>query len=69
VFPAYGWFDGFAGRQIAAFSNGVGAVVSFFVLSGFVLARSLDANSNPVRVFRARMGFSHSLRALPDFLT
>lgn len=52
--PAHGWFDGFASRLIAAFSNGIGAVVTFFVLSGFVLARSLDANSNPVRFFRNR---------------
>jgi peptidoglycan/LPS O-acetylase OafA/YrhL len=36
-------------------SNGFGAVVTFFVLSGFVLARSLDGNSDPVRFFRHRV--------------
>jgi peptidoglycan/LPS O-acetylase OafA/YrhL len=53
--PAYGWFDDFASRLILACSNGTGAVVTFFVLSGFVLARSLDANSDPVRFFRNRL--------------
>jgi exopolysaccharide production protein ExoZ len=53
--PANGWFDGFASRLIAACSNGAGAVVTFFVLSGFVLARSLDVNSDPVRFFRNRL--------------
>jgi len=53
--PAYGWLDGFASRLIAASSNGLGAVVTFFVLSGFVLARSLDANSDSVRFFRNRL--------------
>jgi len=52
--PAFGWFDGFAFRILTAFFNGFGAVVTFFVLSGFVLARSLDANSNPTRFFRNR---------------
>src|SRR5260370_28199447 len=45
--PAFGWFDGFAFRILTALLNGFGAVVIFFVLSGFVLARSLDANSDP----------------------
>ena len=53
--PAYGRFDSFVSRLIAASSNGTGAVVTFFVLSGFVLARSLDANSDPVRFFRSRL--------------
>jgi len=53
--PAYGWLDGFAGQVIAAFSNGTGAVVTFFVLSGFVLARSLDSSPDPVRFFRNRL--------------
>jgi peptidoglycan/LPS O-acetylase OafA/YrhL len=53
--PAYGWFDGFIYRTLAAFMNGVGAVVVFFVLSGFVLARSLDSNPDPVRFFRSRL--------------
>jgi len=53
--PAYSRFDSFVSRLIAASSNGTGAVVTFFVLSGFVLARSLDANSDPVRFFRSRL--------------
>ena len=53
--PAYGWFDSYASRLISAFSNGIGAVVTFFVLSGFVLARSLALNSDPVRFFRNRL--------------
>src|SRR6266404_564785 len=52
--PAFGWFDRLAFRILTAFFNGFGAVVIFFVLSGFVLARSLDANSNPTRFFRNR---------------
>jgi peptidoglycan/LPS O-acetylase OafA/YrhL len=52
---AYNWFDGLAFRTVTALSNGVGAVVTFFVLSGFVLARSLDGNSDPVRFFRNRV--------------
>lgn len=47
--PMYGWIDGLAYRTLVALSNGVGAVVTFFVLSGFVLARSLDSNSDPIR--------------------
>jgi peptidoglycan/LPS O-acetylase OafA/YrhL len=35
--------------------NGFGAVVTFFVLSGFVLARSLDGHPDPVRFFRNRV--------------
>lgn len=53
--PAYGWFDGFIYRTLAAFMNGVGAVVIFFVLSGFVLARSLDSNPDPIKFFRGRL--------------
>ena len=51
----YGWFDGLALKAVSAVSNGFGAVVTFFVLSGFVLARSLDGNSDPVRFFRNRV--------------
>src|ERR1700722_11114609 len=51
----YGWFDGLAVRAISSLSNGIGAVVPFFVLSGFVLARSLDGNPDPVRFFRNRV--------------
>lgn len=36
------------------FANGLGAVVAFFVISGFVLSRSLAANGDPVRFFRNR---------------
>jgi exopolysaccharide production protein ExoZ len=53
--PTYGWFDGFVSQLFSAFSNGTGAVVTFFVLSGFVLARSLDSNPDPVRFFRNRL--------------
>jgi exopolysaccharide production protein ExoZ len=53
--PPNGRFDDHASQLIAAFSNGTGAVVTFFVLSGFVLARSLDRNSDPVRFFRNRL--------------
>ncbi len=53
--PAYGWFDWLGYRMLGALSNGVGAVVTFFVLSGFVLARSLDRNSELVRFFRNRV--------------
>lgn len=51
-------FDGldrFANKLFAAIANGTGAVVTFFVLSGFVLARSLDANPDPVRFVRNRV--------------
>ncbi len=53
--PASGWLDEFAYQVFAAFSNGTGAVVIFFVLSGFVLARSLDCNSDPIRFLRHRV--------------
>lgn len=52
---ANGWLDKMAGRLIGACANGTGAVVTFFVLSGFVLARSLDGNSDPVRFLRNRL--------------
>jgi exopolysaccharide production protein ExoZ len=50
-----GWLDMIAHRLIIACTNGTGSVVTFFVLSGFVLARSLDRNSDPVRFFRHRL--------------
>lgn len=53
--PANGWLDGFANKLFAAATNGTGAVVTFFVLSGFVLARSLDANPDPARFVRNRV--------------
>jgi exopolysaccharide production protein ExoZ len=52
--PATGAVDALAFRAFMGVSNGIGAVVAFFVLSGFVLARSLDNNSNSVRYFRNR---------------
>jgi peptidoglycan/LPS O-acetylase OafA/YrhL len=52
---AYNWFDGFAWRVLTAVANGTGAVVIFFVLSGFVLARSLESNADPVRFLRNRV--------------
>ena len=52
---AYNWFDSFAWRVLTAVANGTGAVVVFFVLSGFVLARSLESNSDPVRFLRNRV--------------
>jgi peptidoglycan/LPS O-acetylase OafA/YrhL len=53
--PAASWLDAMIYRGFVAFMNGTGAVVAFFVISGFVLARSLD-NKNPdtVRFFRNR---------------
>jgi hypothetical protein len=35
--------------RCGAVANGYGAVVAFFVISGFVLARSLDRNGDPIR--------------------
>ena len=52
--PPYNAVDAFAFGVFSALSNGIGAVVIFFVLSGFVLARSLDGNSDPIRFFRNR---------------
>jgi len=44
---------------IEALSNGYGAVVAFFVISGFVLAGSLDRNFDIVRFVKARVfGFT-----------
>lgn len=40
---------------IKALSNGYGAVVAFFVISGFVLARSLDRNFSGPRFVRGRI--------------
>jgi peptidoglycan/LPS O-acetylase OafA/YrhL len=52
---ANGSLDALASRVIGACANGTGAVVTFFVLSGFVLARSLENNSDPVRFLRNRV--------------
>jgi peptidoglycan/LPS O-acetylase OafA/YrhL len=53
--PSAGWIDGAAFRVLIALSNGIGAVVAFFVISGFVLSRSLSANPDPLRYFRHRL--------------
>ena len=42
-------------RVLLSALNGTGAVVAFFVISGFVLARSLDANPDPIRFVRNRV--------------
>ena len=42
-------------RILSTALNGTGAVVAFFVISGFVLARSLDANPDPIRFVRNRV--------------
>jgi peptidoglycan/LPS O-acetylase OafA/YrhL len=52
--PFSNWLDGYAFQTISAASNGIGAVVVFFVLSGFVLARSLDNNPNALTFLRSR---------------
>jgi peptidoglycan/LPS O-acetylase OafA/YrhL len=51
--PASGW-DAVAFQALRGLTNGIGAVVGFFVISGFVLARSLEANPDPARYFRNR---------------
>jgi peptidoglycan/LPS O-acetylase OafA/YrhL len=53
--PATSAVDAFAYRMFMGVANGIGAVVAFFVLSGFVLARSLEANPDWVRYFRNRV--------------
>ena len=50
-----GWIDALIYKIVAAAMNGPGAVVAFFVISGFVLARSLEANPDPIRFFRNRL--------------
>jgi peptidoglycan/LPS O-acetylase OafA/YrhL len=51
--PSTGW-DAAAFYALRWLSNGTGAVVGFFVISGFVLARSLEANLDAARYFRNR---------------
>lgn len=53
--PSLGWLDGLSYRLLGGVFNGTGAVVIFFVLSGFVLARSLDSNSDPFRFLNNRL--------------
>jgi exopolysaccharide production protein ExoZ len=53
---AANWLDVLVYRGFSAFMNGIGAVVAFFVISGFVLARSLDTkNPDAARFFRNRL--------------
>lgn len=52
---ASGGLDALAFRIYEALSNGTGAVVAFFVMSGFVLAKSLDRNPDPLRFLRHRL--------------
>ena len=52
--PSAGW-DAAVFGGLKGLSNGTGAVVGFFVISGFVLARSLEANADPSRYFRHRI--------------
>jgi peptidoglycan/LPS O-acetylase OafA/YrhL len=51
----YGRVDALIYKVLSAALNGTGAVVAFFVISGFVLARSLAANPDPVRFVRNRV--------------
>lgn len=53
--PGRGALDRAGLFAIQALSNGYGAVVAFFVISGFVLARSLDRNFDVARFFTARV--------------
>jgi exopolysaccharide production protein ExoZ len=50
-----GWIDALIYKVVSTAMNGPGAVVAFFVISGFVLARSLEANPDPIRFFRNRL--------------
>jgi peptidoglycan/LPS O-acetylase OafA/YrhL len=52
--PSGDW-DATAFFVLKGLTNGIGAVVGFFVISGFVLARSLEANPDPYRFFRNRL--------------
>jgi peptidoglycan/LPS O-acetylase OafA/YrhL len=53
--PTRGSLDLVGLPLIKALSNGYGAVVAFFVISGFVLARSLDRNFSASRFLRGRV--------------
>jgi peptidoglycan/LPS O-acetylase OafA/YrhL len=53
---AANWLDALVYRGFSALMNGTGAVVAFFVISGFVLARSLDVkNPDTARFIRNRL--------------
>jgi peptidoglycan/LPS O-acetylase OafA/YrhL len=47
--------DALVSHALQGLTNGIGAVVGFFVISGFVLARSLENNPDPARYFRNRL--------------
>jgi peptidoglycan/LPS O-acetylase OafA/YrhL len=53
--PSRGGLDAIGLQAITALTNGYGAVVAFFVISGFVLARSLDRNFGAARFIRGRV--------------
>ena len=53
--PTRGSLDLLGLPLIKALSNGYGAVVAFFVISGFVLARSLDRNFSASRFLHDRI--------------
>jgi peptidoglycan/LPS O-acetylase OafA/YrhL len=53
--PTRGSLDLLGLPLIKALSNGYGAVVAFFVISGLVLARSLDRNFSASRFVRGRI--------------
>jgi peptidoglycan/LPS O-acetylase OafA/YrhL len=53
--PMRGSLDPWGLPLIKALSNGYGAVVAFFVISGFVLARSLDRNFGASRFLQGRI--------------
>lgn len=52
--PSGDW-DTIESCVLKGLTNGIGAVVGFFVISGFVLARSLETNPDPYRYFRNRL--------------
>jgi peptidoglycan/LPS O-acetylase OafA/YrhL len=53
--PSRGALDAIGLTAIKGVANGYGAVVAFFVISGFVLARSLDRDFSAARFARARI--------------
>jgi peptidoglycan/LPS O-acetylase OafA/YrhL len=63
---AEGGLDAFCMKVFMGLSNGYGAVVAFFVMSGFVLARSLQQNpENPENPDAARFVRSRIFRLFP----
>ncbi|MGA7809900.1 MAG: acyltransferase [Bradyrhizobium sp.] len=55
VGPSRGALDTLGLQAIRALTNGYGAVVAFFVISGFVLARALDRNFGAGRFIHGRV--------------